>query len=147
MAIARSANSRFTYSTPNANRTLPARPAGAPYPEFVNNMPPTTTGPPPPNDAPFALTPFTVVNSLFASNVQTICPSVDEYARSAPSTDPENTTPGMTVIAADCAPLQFGAGPLHTGAGAGVTHARWPLTRFTAWSPPGLSRRKSETAK
>src|SRR5215468_131637 len=110
-------------------------------------MPPTTTGPPPPKDAPFALTPFTVVNSLFASNVHTIAPFVVEYARSAPSTDPENTAPGITVIAADCAPLQFGAGPLHTGGGAGVNHARWPLTRLTACRPPGLSRRKSETAK
>src|SRR5262252_3983365 len=28
------------YSTPNANKTFPARPAGAPYPELVNSMPP-----------------------------------------------------------------------------------------------------------
>src|SRR5580704_15308299 len=105
------------------------------------------TGPPPPNDAPLALTPFTVVKSRLASNVQTMDPSLIAYARSAPSAEPENTMPGMTLTAADCAPLQLGAGPLQAGGGAGVYHARSPVARRTACSPPGCSSRKSDTAK
>ena len=45
-------------------------------------------------------------------------PSVVEYARSAPSLDPEKITPGTIVSAADCAALQPRPMP-HLGAAGG----------------------------
>src|ERR1043166_2961917 len=87
--------------TPNARRTFPARPPNAPYPEFTNNMPPEIAGPGPIIDAPWPLTPLTVSNSRFESNSQITVPSLVEYARRAPSFDPEKIAPGMTVSAAD----------------------------------------------
>ena len=44
-------------------------------------MPPATTGAGPFIDPPFALTPLTVANSRLVSNLQTIAPSLVEYAR------------------------------------------------------------------
>src|SRR4051812_16800498 len=99
-------------------------------------MPPATTGPGPSIEPPSALTPLTVVKSRFVSNVQRIVPSALAYARMAPSAEPENTTPGIEVSAADWAELQPGPA-LHTAVCGGAYHARWPVIRFTACKPPG----------
>src|SRR5207247_2489663 len=48
-----------------------------------------------------ARTPVTVSNSRAVSASQTIAPLAASYARIWPSTDPEKTTPGMAVTAAD----------------------------------------------
>src|SRR5258707_8336714 len=109
-------------------------------------MPPATAGPGPSIDAPLPGTPFSVWNSRFVSYAQTIEPSLVEYARSAPSTDPEKTIPEMTVMAADCAALQPRPAP-HVGGGAGVCHARSPSARVTACKPPGFGRVMSDTGK
>src|SRR5580692_8197902 len=50
-----------------------------------------------------------------------------------PSTAPENTTPGIAVIAADCAGLQLGRSP-HTGGGADQTFL--PVAASSANNPP-----------
>ncbi len=70
---------------------------------------------------PFALTPFTVSNSRAVSTSHRIAPSFVEYARSRPPRSPENTTPGISVTAADCAGL----------------HPR-AVTAGRRWSVPGL---------
>jgi hypothetical protein len=72
-----------------------------------------------------------VWNSRLVSNSHTIEPSFVEYARSAPSTDPENTMPGIIVMAADCAALHPRPLP-HFGGGGGVTHTGSPVASFTA---------------
>src|SRR5712671_5806444 len=109
-------------------------------------MPPAIVGPPP-TEAPFPLTPLTVWNSRLASNVHTIFPSAVEYARRPPSIAPENTMPGIVLIAADWTPLQPDPEVVQMGDGAGVSHARCPVIRFTACSPPGLGKLTSVTAK
>src|ERR1700688_3226945 len=75
-----------------------------------------------------------------------MAPSSVEYARNVPSFDPENTTPGITLMAAACAALQR-CPALHFGAGGGAYQARSPLLRFTACSPPGAGEKMSDTAK
>src|SRR5579862_8384497 len=50
-----------------------------------------------------------------------------------PSTDPENTTPGMAVTAADCAGLQGMRSPQPAG---GVYQTFLPLSRLNAKMPP-----------
>src|SRR5258708_40227844 len=109
-------------------------------------MPPATAGRGPSIDAPLPGTPFSVWNSRFVSYAQTIEPSLVEYARSAPSTDPEKTIPEMTVMAADCAALQPRPAP-HVGGGAGVCHPPSPSATVTPSSPPGFGRVKSDTGK
>src|SRR5689334_19461324 len=109
-------------------------------------MPPATAGPGPSIDAPRPATPFTVSKARLESNSHSTCPVVVEYARSAPSTEPENTTPGITVNAADCAPLQPRP-TSHSGCGAGVTQIRSPVTSDTACRPPGTGCVMSDTAK
>src|SRR6187455_2355860 len=99
-------------------------------------MPPATIGPGPSIEPPLALMPLTAVKSRFVSNVQRTLPSALEYARTAPSAAPENTTPGIAVNAADCAGLQPRPGA-HTGACGGVYQARCPVARSTACKPPG----------
>src|SRR5215471_2005403 len=90
-------------------------------------------GPGPSIAPPLPLTPFTALNSCAVSNSHITLPSVVEYARSRPSTAPENTTPGITEIAADCAGLQEGRSP-QTAGGAAQTFA--PVSTFSAKSPP-----------
>src|SRR6266498_413028 len=95
---------------------------------------------------PPARTPFSVSNLRFVSNSQITEPSVVECARSAPSFDPENNTPGSSVgaeINAALHPVPAG----HFSAGGGWYHARWPVVSATAWRPPGFGVRISETGK
>src|SRR3954462_14423579 len=102
-------------------------------------MPPATTGAGPFIDPPFARKPLTVLNSRLLSNVQTTRPSTVECARTAPSFDGEKTTPGITVTAENCAPLQPRPGLPHSGAARAANQARAPVARSTAWSPPGAA--------
>src|SRR5215471_10621410 len=90
-------------------------------------------GPGPSIAPPLPWTPFTALNSCAVSNSHITAPSVVEYARSRPSTAPENTTPGITVTAADCAGLQEGRSP-QTAGGAAQTFA--PVSGFKANKPP-----------
>src|SRR5262249_60928968 len=96
-------------------------------------MPPATVGAGPFIDPPRALTPLTVGKSRFVSNVQTIDPSVVEYARTAPSFDGENTTPGMTLTAENCAPLQARLGLPHAGGRRGPAHTALPGAGIRGW--------------
>src|SRR5215471_18344127 len=96
-------------------------------------MPPAMVGPAPSIAPPLPFTPFTPVNSCAVSNSQITLPSVAEYARRRPSTPPENTAPGITVTAADCAGLQEGRSP-QSGGGAAQTLA--PVSTFRANRPP-----------
>src|SRR5260221_8149031 len=99
-------------------------------------MPSTITGPGPPIEAPLAFIPLTVSNSRFVSNSQSIDPSLVEKARMPPSNEPEKTTPGIALIAADCAALQPGA-LAHFNGGGGANQVRSPVASLTACSPPG----------
>jgi hypothetical protein len=72
---------------------------------------------------PPARTPFSVSNFRFVSNSQTTLPSFVECARSAPSFDPENRTPGMSVGAEMSAALQP-VPPSHFSGKGGTYHAR-----------------------
>src|SRR5262249_56643455 len=96
------------------------------------------TGPGPMMDAPFAGTWFTVSNWRLVSKPQTRDPSRVEYARSAPSTEPANSTPGMTVIATGWAALQPRPRAPHINSvGGEAIQAAVPEVRFTACTPPG----------
>src|SRR5262245_24148316 len=110
-------------------------------------MPPATTGAGPFIEPPLAFTLLTVGNSRFVSNDQRIAPSFVEYARTAPSFDGENTTPGMTVIAENCALLHARLGMPHTGGCGGASHARAPSVNPTACRPPGSGAYSSTTGK
>src|SRR5438552_15139962 len=99
-------------------------------------MPSTTMAPGPSMEPPFALTSFTVSNGRLVSNSHMIDPSLAEYARMPPSAEPEKTTPGMVVNAADCAVLHTEA-PAQSGCFGGVYQTRSPVSRRTAWIPPG----------
>ena len=87
-------------------------------------------------DPPLALAPLTVSKPRLVSNSQTSEPSFVENARRPPSAEPENTTPGITVRAADCAALHPGPLPHNAGRG-GVYQTRSPLSSRTPWIPPG----------
>src|SRR5262245_59575690 len=89
--------------------------------------------PPTSIDPPFAFTPLTVSKSRAVSNCHSTAPSVVEYARKCPSTDPENTMPGATETGEDWAGLQLGRSP-HTGGAA--DHAFEPSEGLIATSPP-----------
>src|SRR4051812_9771570 len=89
-------------------------------------------------EPPFARNPLIVGNSRLVSNRQTIRPSRVEYARTAPSLEGENTTPGMAVTAENCAPLQARPSLPQTGASGGAYHARVPVESSTACRPPGV---------
>src|SRR4029077_5784430 len=110
-------------------------------------MPPATVGAGPLMEPPFARTPLTVVNSRFVSKSHSTEPSFAEYARIPPSSEPENTTPGITVMAADCAALQPRPGLPHAGGGAGVYQTRSPVAKSTACRPPGCGRPTSAIGK
>src|SRR5476651_2073491 len=109
-------------------------------------MPPAIVGPGPWIAPPPARTLFRVSNSRFVSNSQMTAPSLVECARSAPSFEPENSTPGMRVGAEISAALQPVA-LAHLSGGGGTYHARSPVARPTAWRPPGFGVRISETGK
>src|SRR4029450_7094914 len=64
---------------------------------------------------------------------QTILPSVVEYARMWPSTEPENATPGSALTAADWAGLHRGLSPHPTGGG---YHPPPPVSSRRAKTPP-----------
>ena len=87
-------------STENANRTLPGIPFEA-YPEGTKSIPPAIAGPGPFNDPPRAGTSLTVLWLPTVSKSHTMAPVVVEKARKCPSTDPENTMPGIALTAAD----------------------------------------------
>ena len=89
---------------------------------------------------------MSVSKARLLSNSQTIAPFFVEYARSAPSFDPEKTTPGITVRAADCAALQPRPAAHVSGCG-GVYQTRSPVASATAWRPPGFASEMSEFAK
>src|SRR6478609_9399284 len=97
----------------------------------MNTMPPATTGPGPLSDPPLAVTPLTVVNRRAVLNSHSTRPSFAAYARMTPLVAPENTTPGIAVIAADCACAQ--AAPWQSAAaGGGVCQTCSPVSRFNA---------------
>src|SRR5215472_15281647 len=72
-----------------------------------------------------------------------ILPSAVEYARRWPSSELENTTPGMAVTAADCAGLHGRRVPQPGG---GVCQMRSPLSTRSAKRPPPFVGSTSETA-
>src|SRR5215470_17481828 len=70
-------------------------------------MPLTIAGPATSIEPPRAGLPLTVMNSRAVSTSHMTAPVAVEYARRCPSTEPENTTPGIAVTAADCAGEQL----------------------------------------
>src|SRR5262245_43571337 len=102
----------------------------------MKTMPPTTTGPGPLSDPPFAATPLTVVYSCDVLYSQITWPSADAYARMMPLVVPENTTPGIAVIAADCACTH--AAPVQFPAGGAERQISSPVARFSAARPPAF---------
>src|SRR5215510_6160326 len=103
--------------------------------------------PPPSSPPPFAFTPLTVGNSLLLSNVQRIDPSLVEYARMPPSSDPESTAPGITVTAAPCEARHVGLLLSHRRSCGPTLHTCSPVASFTARMPPGFCESRSETPK
>src|SRR5262245_1893733 len=63
-------------------------------------------------------------------------PVAVEYARRCPSTEPENTTPGIPVTAADCAGEQSVRSAAH-GDGLAL-QTIFPVFKSRAWRPPPL---------
>src|SRR5688572_5544481 len=108
-------------------------------------MPPATIGPGPSMPPPFALTPLTVGNSWFVLNCQMIFPSVDEYARMPPSSEPESTAPGIAVTAAPCDARQVGRVASQSLVCGGTLQTISPVARRRALMPPGVLVRRSET--
>src|SRR5262245_41697172 len=95
---------------------------------------------------PPARTPFNVSNLRLVSNSHSTEPSEVECARSAPSFDPEKSTPGSSVgaeISAALHPVPVA----HFSGGGGKYHARSPVASATACSPPGFGVRMSEIGK
>src|SRR5437763_10688181 len=103
----------------------------------MNTIPSTTTGPGPLSDPPFAATPFTVSNGRAVLNSHRILPSVVAYARIRPFVVPENTTPGITVIAADCACAH--GRPLQSIGGGAAFHTSSPVVSLSAARPPAFA--------
>src|SRR5579863_8617765 len=105
------------------------------YPELTNSIPPATTGPALSIEPPLAGTPFTVEYVWpDVSKSQSISPSSVLNARTCPSSDAENTTPGISVSAADWPGLQPGRGGSQGWLGA--NQAFEPSSRCSAVSPP-----------
>src|SRR5476649_724430 len=103
----------------------------------MNSMPPAITGPGPLSDPPFAGTPLTVVNACAVLYSQSTVPSADEYARIIPLVAPEKTTPGITVMAADCAcTAQLRSPGLQSTDGGRACHASSPVASASAERPP-----------
>src|SRR3954449_5674518 len=109
-------------------------------------MPPAIAGPGPWIAPPPAFTPFSVSNSRLVSNSQITDPSLVACARSAPSFDPANSTPGISVGAEISAALQPAPAAHFSGSG-GEYQARAPVVRLTACKPPGFGVRMSDTGK
>src|SRR5260221_8711885 len=97
--------------------------------------PSAIAGPAASSEPPFAGTLFTVSYSRTVLKSQTTLPSFVEYARRWPSTEPENTTPGITDPGADCAPVQPRP-VLQSTLGPGVCQICSPVSSFSANSPP-----------
>src|SRR6185369_12773834 len=93
-------------------------------------------GPPTSIDPPDARTPFAVVYSFAVSKSHNTRPSVVEYARKCPSSDPENTAPGIAALGAESAGLQDGLSPHALGR---ATQACDPFVSRIANSPPPTS--------
>src|SRR5258708_1739668 len=112
-------------------------------------MPCAIAGPAPSIEDPCAFTLLTVSNSTAVSKSHRIAPSFVEYARKCPFTAPENTAPGITEIAEDCAAKQP-RGLAQVTFGAGVLQIFFPVARSSAEIPGwGVSPRLvnlSETA-
>src|SRR5579864_5225132 len=96
-------------------------------------MPPTTTGPAPSREPPRPGTPLTVWYGRAVSKSQITRPSSVLKPRRCPSTDPENTAPGIAVTAAGCAGLHTAFDPHGGGA---AYHTFSPLAMRRAVSPP-----------
>src|SRR5579872_3646553 len=111
-------------------------------------MPPAITGPAPLIVPPFALTPFTVLNSCAVLYSHKILPSLVENASIVPPRVPEKTAPGMTLTGADCAGLQSALKVLQFAAGGRECQTNSPVASWTALRPPAFSpRRASATGK
>src|SRR5260370_2404413 len=96
--------------------------------------PSAIAGPAASSDPPFAGTLFTVSYSRTVLKSQRMLPSFVEYARRWPSTEPDNTAPGITDADADCAPVQ--PRPLlHSSFRAGVCQISSPGARVRAHGP------------
>src|SRR6185436_16581315 len=78
-------------------------------------------------------TPLTASYSRAVSTSHSALPSAVEKARRCPSTEPEKTTPGIAVTAADCAGLQPG---LALQAGGAAYQLRVPSSTRSAVRPP-----------
>src|SRR5471030_1514547 len=103
----------------------------------MNSMPPAITGPGPLSDPPFAATPLTVVNAWAVLYSHSTLPSAVEYARIIPLVAPEKTTPGITVIAADCACTgQLRSVGAQVIAGGRACQASSPVASASADRPP-----------
>src|SRR5262245_53195341 len=85
-------------------------------------------------EPPRAGLPLTVANSRAVSVSHNTLPLDVEYARRCPSKEPENTTPGIAVTAADCAGEQSVRSAPHGNGFALQTI--FPVFRSRAWSPP-----------
>src|SRR5215471_6880893 len=96
-------------------------------------MPPAIAGPGPFKEPPRAETLFTVSYGLTVSKSHTTLPSIIEYPRRCPSTEPEKATPGIALTAADWAGLHLFRSPQSAG---GVYQTRSPLSRRSANIPP-----------
>src|SRR5258707_15418363 len=97
--------------------------------------PSAIAGPAASSEPPFAGTVLTVSYSRTVLKSHRMLPSFVEYARRWPSTDPENTAPGITEAGADCAPLQPRP-VLHSSFGAGVGQIGSPSAGLSAKRPP-----------
>src|SRR4051812_2847618 len=93
----------------------------------MNTMPPAIVAPAWPMLPPFAATPLILSNSRFVLYVQSIWPSLVERARSFPSDEPVNPTPGSADIAAGFPP------PV---AASFAVHGRDPSDSLIAATPP-----------
>src|SRR4051794_30231140 len=90
-------------------------------------------GPGPSIEPPRASTPLTVSYGRIVSTSHTTLPSVVEYARIWPSTEPENAMPGNADTAADCAGLHRMRAPQSDG---GANHVFSPVSSLSAYIPP-----------
>src|SRR4051812_35294330 len=97
-------------------------------------MPLTTAGPAASIEPPRAGLPLTVGNSRAVSTSQRSSPVSVEKARRCPSTEPENTMPGIAVTAADCAGEQSVL--LSAQAVDLALQAILPVLRSSACKPP-----------
>src|SRR5262245_31425956 len=105
----------------------------------MKTMPSTMTGPGPLSEPPLAATPLTVSYGWAVSYSHRIFPSAAAWARMTPVVVPENTTPGIAVMAADWACTQ--GRPPQSIAGGITFQTSSPVSRFNAESPPAFDPR------